>query len=48
MQVSALQRQLEQEQELHTALEKALVHDPGVLPNLIPSHLPAIVIHFSF
>ncbi|CAK9194403.1 unnamed protein product [Sphagnum jensenii] len=40
--VSALQRQLEQQQELHTALEKALVHDPGVLPNLIPSHLPAI------
>jgi hypothetical protein len=40
--VSALQRQLEQQQELHTALEKALVHDPAVLPNLIPSHLPAI------
>jgi hypothetical protein len=47
MQVSAFQRQLEQQQELHTALEKALVHDPGVLPNLIPSHLPAIVILIS-
>ncbi|CAM6039286.1 unnamed protein product [Sphagnum compactum] len=40
--VSALQKQLEQQQELHTALEKALTRTPGLLPNTVPSHLPAI------
>jgi hypothetical protein len=43
MQVLALHKQLEQQQELHTALEKALTRTPGLLPNTVPSHLPAIV-----
>ncbi|CAK9206254.1 unnamed protein product [Sphagnum troendelagicum] len=40
--VLALHKQLEQQQELHTALEKALTRTPGLLPNTVPSHLPAI------
>jgi hypothetical protein len=49
MQVLALCKQLEQEQELHTAMEKALKlhdgHPPGSMPQLnnVPSHLPAAV-----
>ncbi|CAK9206131.1 unnamed protein product [Sphagnum troendelagicum] len=40
--VLALHKQLEQQQELHAALEKALTRTPGLLPNTVPSHLPAI------
>jgi hypothetical protein len=49
MQVLALCKQLEQEQELHTAMEKTLKlhdgHPPGSMPplNNVPSHLPAAV-----
>lgn len=42
-QVFVLHRQLQQEVELHTSLERAFAHASGALPNIVPRDLPVNV-----